>query len=667
MLSTISKANEFVFALKGENNQDIVTEIRMKDGFINATKLCKSAGKLWADYYRLKKTQAFLNEICKNIGNNIDDIINIAESGSHSGTWVHPQVATNLALWCSVKFGAKVSLWIEEAKRKISNINDEWIHEICNIEPNKNKLVEKNIRNRLSNTLNGKTEIECGYGYIDIVTDNQIIEVKNAIKYLSALGQILAYSIDFPEKSKRIHLFYDDEVILNNIVEKAKRLYGTFDVLLTYELIEDDTSESLKDDTSELVKDNTSESEEDDTSESEDENITHLIEIKDRIIEELKNDNIRIIEELKNDNVLLIEQEKTKQCELQIKLAEIRNQEQNKIVQVENELENELEKFKQDKINKIVQAENEFEKNRQDAIDKIKSDYEQKIKIIEDELNSIKKDEEEPVNPIEDLKAYIVKYCEFGTDGTKERYRIMCKELYEHYCKKIEVPMEENKFKKYLQDNHELRYKACNWYNETHNTWFGIRIKEFSNKKLRYIQQLIVDFVDEQCVIDKDAIVDTKIFYDKFEEYSLDKGFDAIKRNGFTRQLFRIELLKTIGSISVKEWAINGNKHGFLGVRLKLSSPQLHEATIEFVKKCCVKGYGYRTKTTYIWKAFCDFSSEKYDIKYPKIKFYKMFKEQNEELIFKNISKSEKGFIGIMLREEYDRLAGLHDELYKDE
>jgi hypothetical protein len=647
MLSTVSKANEFIFALKGENDQDIVTEIRMKDGFINATKLCKSAGKLWADYYRLKKTQAFLNEICKNIGNNIDDIIESEVGGvHHNGTWVHPQVATNLALWCSIKFGAKVSLWIEEAKRKISNINDEWIHEICNIEPNKNTLVEKNIRDRLSNTLNGKTEIECGYGYIDIVTDNQIIEVKNAIKYLSALGQILAYSIEFPEKIKRIHLFYDDEVILNNIVEKAKRLYGTFDILLTYELIEDDTSESVKEDTCESVKDDTDESVEDDTSESEDENITHLIEIKDRLIEKLKNDNIRLIEKLKNDNVLLIKQksEETKQCELQIKLEEIRNQEKNKIVQVENE----------------------FEKTRQDAIEKIKNDYEQ-IKIIEDELNAIKKDEEEPFNPIEDLKAYIIKYCEFGTDSTKERYRIMCKELYEHYCKKIPVPMEEIKFKEYLQNNHELKHKACNWYSETHNTWFGIRIKEFSTKKLRFIQQLIVDFVDEQCVIDKDSIVDTKIFYDKFEEYSLDKGFDAIKKNGFTRQLFRIELIKTIGSISVKEWAIDGNKHAFLGVRLKSSSPQLHDATIEFVKKCCVKGYGYRTKTTDIWKAFCEFSEEKYDIKYPKIKFYKIFKEQNKELIIKCISKSDKGFIGIMLREEYNKLAEMHDELYKDD
>ena len=109
MLSTISKANEFVFALKGENNQDIVTEIRMKDGFINATKLCKSAGKLWADYYRLKKTQAFLNELNVSMGYHIADIINIAESGSHSGTWVHPDVAIDLASWCSPKFQVAIS------------------------------------------------------------------------------------------------------------------------------------------------------------------------------------------------------------------------------------------------------------------------------------------------------------------------------------------------------------------------------------------------------------------------------------------------------------------------------------------------------------------------------------------------------------------------------
>ena len=36
---------------------------RKPDGYINATQICKAAGKLWADYYRLKGTQEIIKAL----------------------------------------------------------------------------------------------------------------------------------------------------------------------------------------------------------------------------------------------------------------------------------------------------------------------------------------------------------------------------------------------------------------------------------------------------------------------------------------------------------------------------------------------------------------------------------------------------------------------------
>lgn len=45
-----------------QTNRGIVQQ-RAADGYINATELCKAAGKAWADYRRLGSTEDFLSEL----------------------------------------------------------------------------------------------------------------------------------------------------------------------------------------------------------------------------------------------------------------------------------------------------------------------------------------------------------------------------------------------------------------------------------------------------------------------------------------------------------------------------------------------------------------------------------------------------------------------------
>lgn len=96
-------------SLEGE----VVTQ-RQKDGYINATAMCKAAGKNWADYYRLGGTKAYLDELSADVGIPISTLIQSFRGtpASLQGTWVHPQIAINLAQWLSPKFAVRVSKWV---------------------------------------------------------------------------------------------------------------------------------------------------------------------------------------------------------------------------------------------------------------------------------------------------------------------------------------------------------------------------------------------------------------------------------------------------------------------------------------------------------------------------------------------------------------------------
>ena len=87
---------------------------RVKDGYINATAMCKAAGKQWNDYWRLKSTPEFANELFSDTGIPVSELIQSIKGGVPylQGTWVHPRVAIHLAQWLSPKFAVKVSKWV---------------------------------------------------------------------------------------------------------------------------------------------------------------------------------------------------------------------------------------------------------------------------------------------------------------------------------------------------------------------------------------------------------------------------------------------------------------------------------------------------------------------------------------------------------------------------
>lgn len=87
---------------------------RQKDGYINATAMCKAAGREFKHYNELKSTKEFLEALEAEVGITTSELIQSLSGGTPTlqGTWVHPQVAIHLAQWCSPKFAVRVSKWV---------------------------------------------------------------------------------------------------------------------------------------------------------------------------------------------------------------------------------------------------------------------------------------------------------------------------------------------------------------------------------------------------------------------------------------------------------------------------------------------------------------------------------------------------------------------------
>ncbi|MEW8105035.1 MAG: KilA-N domain-containing protein [Candidatus Thiodiazotropha endolucinida] len=101
--------------IEHQTDHEVIPQ-RARDGYINATALCKVEGKLFADYHRLSTTQGFLSELSRSMGIPIDQLVQSITIGPNHlrGTWAHPQVAINLGQWLSPKFAVLVSKWVSD-------------------------------------------------------------------------------------------------------------------------------------------------------------------------------------------------------------------------------------------------------------------------------------------------------------------------------------------------------------------------------------------------------------------------------------------------------------------------------------------------------------------------------------------------------------------------
>jgi len=147
------------------------------------------------------------------------------------GQLLIPKLAIHLAMWLSSSFCFQVSNWIEEWCSYKRENHNKFLYEIYNLECDENSenKKEKIIQLRLQEELGGEIEVETKVGFIDLLTKDEIIEIKEGKNWKHAVGQILMYAIEYPHHKKRIHLFDTEEM---TIIEDYCRLY---DINVSYE------------------------------------------------------------------------------------------------------------------------------------------------------------------------------------------------------------------------------------------------------------------------------------------------------------------------------------------------------------------------------------------------------------------------------------------------
>ena len=204
---------------------------RETDNYVNVTMLCQTGGKLFKNWRKAKATQSFLELLSDELGAPEAKLL-VYESGSNATrrTWAHPRVALHIAQWISSDFAVKVSGWIEEWKAanpaNLTRCNDA----MREIKPDSTSQCERKISDRLSRELSGQREVETCFGLADVVTESAVIEVKEATRWKHGLGQILAYADNWPDKTRRLHLF--GEV---TDLERIRELCAKFNVEVTVE------------------------------------------------------------------------------------------------------------------------------------------------------------------------------------------------------------------------------------------------------------------------------------------------------------------------------------------------------------------------------------------------------------------------------------------------
>lgn len=137
------------------------------------------------------------------------ELINVYKGNTkkfNQGTYIHPKLAIHLAIWLSSSFCLQVSNWIEEWFCYKKDNHNRFLYEIYNLEcdnsneHNQEKIIQFRLQKELE--LGGDIEIESKVGLIDLLTEEEIIEIKEGKNWKHAVGQLLMYAIEYPQHKK---------------------------------------------------------------------------------------------------------------------------------------------------------------------------------------------------------------------------------------------------------------------------------------------------------------------------------------------------------------------------------------------------------------------------------------------------------------------------------
>lgn len=99
---------------------------RTTDGYVNATAMCKANGKRWSDYRESDRCQQYLDALAETTEIPVFALVE-SSRGQGGGTFIHPQLAVDLARWISAPFAVWMDGWFLEEVERVSQVRDTQI------------------------------------------------------------------------------------------------------------------------------------------------------------------------------------------------------------------------------------------------------------------------------------------------------------------------------------------------------------------------------------------------------------------------------------------------------------------------------------------------------------------------------------------------------------
>jgi hypothetical protein len=143
LINIIVKKNKYIEELENkidynliiENNKfnatltlnNVIIISRIEDNYINATQLCQAGGKKFNHWYSLDSTKEIINELASETRIPVSQLVDIKKGNSNDfnqGSWIHPDLAIQLAQWISSKFTLQVSKWIHKLFNNVKLLED---------------------------------------------------------------------------------------------------------------------------------------------------------------------------------------------------------------------------------------------------------------------------------------------------------------------------------------------------------------------------------------------------------------------------------------------------------------------------------------------------------------------------------------------------------------
>ena len=240
--------NNIQHKLGGEISLNGITVLAREDGFINATAICKAGGKLFSDWKRLESTNELINILENKIKNqyleksdmgyHISQIIDVKKGNTSKfsqGSWIHPDLAVQLAQWISPSFAIQVSGWIrelaltgsvtvgnEKTHQQLLELQNEIIKQrdtIKSLENKHNKFLEKQKYHQFK---------EGPVFYIISDDDSKTLKFKPGVEGVDINRRLAEHRSTTPKIKLEFLIYTKDNLILEKNILKRYKVTRTY-------------------------------------------------------------------------------------------------------------------------------------------------------------------------------------------------------------------------------------------------------------------------------------------------------------------------------------------------------------------------------------------------------------------------------------------------------